>query len=114
MTEGTSIQKLARIQHSGLLNRAYRSFASISGKLFIYGHSLASNDDHLLELVEDGSLKAVFVGLYGDPNSSVNRAIVERANRFSNARRKHSSTDVFFFDSASAHVWDGIVVEGKS
>ncbi len=108
VTEGTSPQKMDRIQHSGFLNRAYRSFSEIGGSLFIYGHSLAENDDHLLKLIDNGNSKKIFVGIYGDSTTEGNRKIIERAKLIP-TRRRHNGTqaEVHFFDAGSAHVWDG-------
>ncbi len=106
VTEGTSDQKIGRIQHSSFLGRAYRSFANISGSLFIYGHSLATNDEHLLKLINKGKVKKVFVGIYGDPSAEWNKAIIERARKFQTCRRKGSPLDIYFFDAITAHVWD--------
>jgi hypothetical protein len=107
VTEGKSRQKMSRIQHSGFLNRAYRSFSEIGGSLFIYGHSLADNDEHLLKLIDKGKVKKVFVGIYGDPASERNQAIIERARKFQTRRRNGSPPDIHFFDASTAHVWDG-------
>lgn len=107
VTEGTSDQKKGRIQHSNFLGRAYRSFAAIQGSLFIYGHSLAENDEHLLKLLDKGKMKKVFVGIYGDPASERNQTIVERARKFQTRRRNGPPPDIHFFDASTAHVWDG-------
>jgi hypothetical protein len=107
VTEGTSDQKKGRIQHSNFLGRAYRSFAAIQGNLFIYGHSLADNDEHLLKLIDKGKVRKVFVGIYGDPASERNQAIIERAQKFQTRRRNGSPPDIHFFDASTAHVWDG-------
>lgn len=106
VTEGTSVQKLDRIQHSGFLNRAYRSFSSISGCLFIYGHSLAENDEHLLKLIDKGKMKKIFVGIFGDPGSESNQRIIARAQQIPGRRRRGADAEVHFFDAQSAHVWD--------
>ena len=108
VTEGTSEQKKGRIQHSNFLGRAYRSLASIKTCLFIYGHSFAENDEHLLKLIDKGKVKKIFVGIYGDPSSEGNRKIIERAKLFP-TRRRHNGTqaEIHFFDAVSAHVWDG-------
>jgi hypothetical protein len=39
VAEGSHASKLDRIQHSGFLNRSYRSFAEIGGSLFVFGLS---------------------------------------------------------------------------
>lgn len=107
VTEGKSDQKKDRIHHSNFLGRSYRSFSKIGGSLFIYGHSLAPNDEHLLKLIDKGKVKQVFVGIYGDPASERNQAIIERAYLFQARRRNGSLIGIHFFDASSAHVWDG-------
>jgi hypothetical protein len=52
VAEGETAQKLARIKHSDFLGRAYRSFSQITGALFVYGHSMAPNDEHIMRLIE--------------------------------------------------------------
>lgn len=106
VTEGTSEQKLDRIQHSGFLNRAYRSLAQIGGCLFVYGHSLAENDEHLLKLIDRGKTKKVFVGIFGDPSSEGNQRVIARATQIQDRRRDGNKVEVHFFDAESAHVWD--------
>ena len=105
VAEGTSDEKLERIRHSDYLAKAYRSFSSIGGALFIYGHSLAENDEHYLKRIEKGKIRHVYVGIYGDPKSVTNKAIMSRAKALSVARRHKTTLDVSFFDAATAKVW---------
>lgn len=105
VAEGSSNEKLERIRHSDYLAKAYRSFQGIRYCLFIYGHSLAANDKHYLRLIEKGTLAHIFVGLYGDPESSVNRQIVERAKAMSLARGRRQELKADFYNSESAQVW---------
>lgn len=104
VAEGTSKEKIERIRHNDYLARGLRSFNQISGPLFIYGHSLAENDEHILKAIERGRLNQVYVGVYGDQNSAVNQAIISRANKLNYAGRK-KALDVHFFDAESAKVW---------
>lgn len=104
VAEGTSNEKLIRIRHNDYLAKAYRSFIEITGALFIYGHSLDENDDHFLKRIEKGKLSQLYVGIYGDPDSGSNKAIINRANRMA-IPRKRASLIVTFFDAASANVW---------
>lgn len=106
VTEGSSEQKMDRIQHSGFLNRAYRSFSQITKNLFIYGHSLAKNDEHLLALIDRGKIRRIFIGIYGDPTNKSNLAIIERAKLITCRRREQYPADVVFYDAQSARVWD--------
>lgn len=107
VTEGTSAQKMDRIQHSSFLGRAYRSFSAITGNLFIYGHSLAENDEHLLKLIDKRNVNKIFVGIYGDASTKSNRRIIERAQLIPGRRSSRCPAEVLFFDAESAHVWDG-------
>jgi hypothetical protein len=105
VSEGTSAEKYERIRHNDYLAKAYRSFSSIQGALFIYGHSLAENDDHYLRCIQRGKLSHLYVGLYGDPNSESNQFIARRANQLSNGRRARNPLSVSYFDAATAKVW---------
>ncbi|MBU0541033.1 MAG: DUF4917 family protein [Gammaproteobacteria bacterium] len=105
VSEGTSAEKYERIRHNDYLAKAYRSFSSIQGALFIYGHSLAENDDHYLRCIQKGKLSKLYVGLYGDPSSEANKFIIRRANQLSNGRRARNPLGVSYFDAATAKVW---------
>ena len=108
VAEGSPESKLAKILHSGYLTRSYKSFAGICGSpgnnLFIYGHSLAESDEHILRQIENGKIRRVFVSIYGDPDTEGNRAIIERAEALSRPRDRYQ-LEVSFFDAASAAVW---------
>ena len=104
VSEGTSKEKLEHIKHSDYLNRGYISFSRISGCLFIFGHSLAENDEHYLKLIERGKVTHLYIGLHGDPNSESNASITRRAARMIE-RRKKGNLSVAYFDSATANVW---------
>jgi hypothetical protein len=105
VAEGTHDSKLDRIQHSGFLNRAYRSFAGIGGSLFIFGLSFGQADEHILRLLDFGKVKQAFISLHGDPNSVGNTRIVQRAELMTTRRSARRPLTVKFFDSNSAAVW---------
>lgn len=105
VAEGTSNEKLERIRHNDYLAKGYRSFTEITGALFIYGHSLAPNDEHYLKRIEKGKLSHVYVGIYGDPNSDSNRQIIIRGKSLASARPPSRPMAVSFFDAGTAKVW---------
>ncbi|MFN9064981.1 MAG: DUF4917 family protein [bacterium] len=105
VAEGRSEEKVERIRHSDYLAKAYRSFQEIGGCLFIYGHSLAANDEHYLRLIERGKVTNLFVGLYGNPGTQENRQIITRAQAMVVARGTRKGLRVEFYDSATAKVW---------
>ncbi len=108
VAEGTSESKMNRIQHSAFLSRAYRSFANIGNSLFIYGHSLSNNDEHILRLIEHSKVKTVYISIYGNPKSTDNKQIIDRAEALQPAREnsgRRNKLTVKFFDANSAKVW---------
>lgn len=109
VAEGKSNQKLAKIKHSAYLHHSYKSFSSQMGQrndaLFIFGHSLADNDRHILKKISRGKIGQVYVGLYGDPDSPVNKQIRSAANALAHFRDERMVMHVAFFDAASAQVW---------
>lgn len=105
VAEGSSEEKLEHIRHSDYLAKAYRSFQEIQHCLFIYGHSLAENDEHYLKLIQNGKLSHLYVGLYGDPDSIANRHIIRRTNAMSAARSYKRPLAIDFYDSDTANVW---------
>ena len=109
VAEGKSNQKLAKIKHSAYLHHSYKSFSSQMGQrndaLFIFGHSLAENDQHILKKIARGKIGQIYVGLYGDPNSDGNKAIRSAANALGAHRDERVPLSVAFFDAGSAQVW---------
>jgi Domain of unknown function (DUF4917) len=106
VAEGSSSEKLDRIRHSDYLAKAYRSFQSISYCLFIYGHSLAENDEHYLKLIERGKVKHLFVGLHGDPEKENNKKIIRRAELMVANRPQSNPLKLEFYDTTTANVWN--------
>ena len=102
VAEGTSQQKKAKIMHSNYLARAYRSLAKIGGAVFIFGHSLADKDEHILRLIERGPCKHIFMSVHGDPNSTLNAALIQRGLALHGGKGKRK---VDFYDASSARVW---------
>ena len=110
VSEGTSQSKLERIMHSGYLIRGYRSLSQISGSLFIFGHSLQANDEHVLKCIEESRVDKVLVSIFGDPNSEDNQRIISRAEslstgRINSKRNNPPKLSVMFYDASSAKVW---------
>lgn len=112
VAEGNSDQKLEKIKHSGFLYHSYKSFSGRmdNGKscLFIYGHSLASNDFHILTKISHGKIPELFISIYGDIDSKMNQQIVEAANALIEERKHFNEKyplDVIYYDASSAKVW---------
>lgn len=112
VSEGDSRSKLQKILHNAYLHKAYRSFTSICAQvnsaLFVFGHSLADNDDHIFSRIVRGKIGDLYVSIFGDPNSNDNKKIIAKASALVEKRKLHNpgySLDVSFFDAMSAQVW---------
>ena len=113
VAEGTSAEKLVRIKHHAYLTKAFESFSRIGGTLFIYGHSLAKNDEHFLHLIEKGRISDLYVGIFGDPDSAGNKRIIARAEKMrefrlnlaAKRRRRPPNLDIYFYDASTAAPW---------
>lgn len=109
VTEGTSAEKLRKIDHSAYLSGSYRSFGNIQHALFIYGHSLAENDDHILNLIVRGKVSRLYISLYGDPEGPNNRRIRKRAQQMADGRLIRTDGKkplaVHYYEADSAAVW---------
>jgi hypothetical protein len=110
VAEGTSEEKMERIQRSSFLGRAYRSFREIGGTLFVHGLSFSDNDDHIRDAIVHNKVHTVFVSLFGNPDTPTNRAIVQRveslqAQRLAANIRRPRELVAEYYDASSASVW---------
>jgi len=105
VAEGASPDKLNKINHSNYLSRCYRSFSGIGGALFIYGHSMAENDEHLIKLIGQGKVTQLFISIYGDPSSQQNKYIINRAYALHSQRKEDETLELYFYDASTAKVW---------
>ncbi|OGS24826.1 MAG: hypothetical protein A2314_02080 [Elusimicrobia bacterium RIFOXYB2_FULL_50_12] len=111
VAEGTSPEKMTKINHSQYLGRGIRSFAGIGGSLFIYGHSLADNDAHYLKFIAKNKVEKLFVSIYNDGTQKqmkVNSLIQQRAASIATARmqeKKQYPIEIVYYDALSAKVW---------
>lgn len=109
VAEGTSAQKKTKIRHNAYLYQGFKQFTAnvLQGRhcMFIFGHSLAENDDHILNRIGRGRCRKIYVGIFGDPQSPLNQQIIARAQGLANLRHDRWPLDVAFYDAASARVW---------
>lgn len=114
VAEGDSKGKLTKIQHSAYLHHNFKSFAGIcqtkprdGAALFVYGHSFAKNDAHVLNMIGRGKITHLFVSLFGDPSSEANQAIRANVDHIVGLRPKaFPDLKVDYFDASSAKVWE--------
>lgn len=103
ISEGETSHKLKRIKENGYLARSFSSLKSIRGSLFIFGHSIRDEDDHVFSVMNNNyGLKKIFISLYGDSNSVENQVIIKKVEEW----QKEFNRDYIFYDSESAKVWN--------
>lgn len=109
VSEGTSQQKKSKIRHNAYLYQGFKSLVNNTEQtrpcFFIFGHSLADNDDHILRHIGKGKFPKVYIGLHGDVDSEGNQQIIEKAHQLASQRKNWHPLDIDFFDSQSARVW---------
>lgn len=109
VAEGTSQQKFSKIRHNAFLYQGLKVLTSNADIrkhcFFIFGHSLAANDDHILKRLARGKFKKLYVSLYGNSSSDMNREIIRRAETLRHMRHESVPLEVAYYDAASAKVW---------
>jgi hypothetical protein len=106
VAEGSSRQKLEKIRRSDYLGHNFRSLGLITGNLFLYGHSLAENDRHILEQIsENKKLKRIFISIYGDPNDPSKKEIIARGENLRYHRGEDTKKEIYFYKAETAKVW---------
>ena len=112
VSEGHSESKWESILHNAYLHKGIRSLESCcspaTAAIFIFGHSLAANDHHILRQIENGGAANVFVSLFGGADSPTNKEVIENAAALVASRKQHRPDrplSLAFFDAASANVW---------
>lgn len=109
VAEGTSRQKFSKIRHNAYLYQGLKVLASNANQgrhcFFIFGHSLAANDDHILKRLGRGKFAKLYISLYGDPSSETNVEIIRNAIKLQRLRNERYPLEIVFYDAASADVW---------
>lgn len=106
VAEGTADQKLERIQKSNYLGHNLRSLRSVTGTLFIYGLSFGENDSHIIKQIQKNhSLKKICVSIYGAPDNTENKSLVEIVTTLASNRPDRKPLQIDFYDASSARVW---------
>ena len=105
ITEGSSEEKLSKIQTSDYLSRGLRSLASAGGGAVAYGLSFSANDAHIMKAIQESGIRRLAVSIFGaindDKNAETKAAIRELAEK----RPDHKSLDIAFFDATSVSLW---------
>lgn len=124
VSEGTSEQKLKHIRHSDYLSRGFQSFSGIGrikegqDSLFIFGHSLADNDDHILSVIPKSNIVMLFISVYGSTTTDAfqkkqrkaellkqKRAEIIKDMKSNGSKNLKKPLEIYFYDALSVKVW---------
>lgn len=113
VSEGDSPGKQRKIIHNAYLHKCLRSLESISGCVFIYGHSLDDNDKHIFRsIIKNKNIDLLMISLYGDLNKDSNKKIQENAQRLVMEREElfdQKPLSIKFYQAETANIWNNIV-----
>ncbi|PYD60384.1 hypothetical protein CFR72_15860 [Gluconacetobacter entanii] len=103
VAEGTSSQKMRKINSVAYLRYCYDTLRWNSCSIFVYGHSADENDAHIYRAIFGSKAKHLYFGVY-KPNP-------EKINIFDGLLSKYQKTvgshlEYTFFDSETAKVWN--------
>ncbi|MBT2119895.1 DUF4917 family protein [Dyella sp. LX-66] len=102
VSEPTSEKKRRRIEHNPYLSYCYRALRRIDGALFILGHSMDANDNHIFNQIKESEVTQVFVSIHGDEHNDANTQTRAHASAF----LESAVRTVEFFDAETAPVWN--------
>ncbi len=109
VAEGSSIQKKNKIRHNAYLYQCFKVLTSNAETgthcFFLFGHSLAENDSHILNRLGRGRFKKLYVGIFGNAETPENQKVIARSNKIAAQRNYKYPLEVSFFDSSTANVW---------
>jgi uncharacterized protein DUF4917 len=100
VSEGSSIQKMARINSVPYLRFAYDKLKRLQGSLFVYGHSIAENDYHLYNAIFESDIDKLFVCVHRPDENLQN--IREKLAQFG---ERNGQIEVSYVDSATVQTW---------
>jgi Domain of unknown function (DUF4917) len=104
VAEGTSIQKMRKINSIEYLRYCYDLLRKISRSIFVFGHSAASNDNHIYSaMLAARDLKNLYFCVY-DPSKDWSK-LRRRLEDLTGVRK---DLQIHYVDSSTAKVWNEI------
>ncbi|MBF4248836.1 DUF4917 family protein, partial [Vibrio anguillarum] len=100
VSEPTNQKKLEKIKHNPYLHACYQALGELGGTLYIHGHSIAENDRHIFDQINQSKITKVFISIFGDENQEWNRETMANAYRYF-VRGKN----IEFYDAATTPIW---------
>jgi len=109
VAEGKSDKKLEKINQCIYLVYCFFRFKVLmkdkTSSLFVFGHSLAGNDEHIINEIGEGAITDVFISLHGDLNLENTQNLINKALSLKKMREPSNPLEVHFYDASSAKIW---------
>lgn len=103
VAEGTSAQKVRKINSVPYLRHCLDQLRQTTSTLFVYGHSADENDAHIYSAIFTPEVKHLYFGIW-EPTEEKIRTLDGQLAKYQKVAG--AEADYTFFDSASAHVWE--------
>lgn len=104
VAEGTSKSKLRKINSVEYLRHCYLKLHKTTAAVFVFGHSADPNDAHIYHAIFGSKAKHVYFGVFRPSAEKVTALDAELAKY---KKLGGDGVPYSFFDSETAHVWDG-------
>ena len=102
VTEGKSQQKRRKIRRNPYLKNSYRRFRDAlrneDSVLFVFGHSLSDQDDHIRKQIVKGSFRHLYVSVRREDEPKIVPTVQKLA-------QQRPSLTVHYYAAESAYVW---------
>lgn len=103
ISAGNSIEKMRRIDRNPYLRNAYSYLESVSGPMFVFGHSLSTIDAHIVKALAKSNANPIYVSVLGDDSILNQMDLIARANRIAGMRS--DDCKIIPFEARSAVAW---------
>jgi hypothetical protein len=103
VAEGTSQQKMRKINSVAYLRHCYETLRQNSEPIFVYGHSANERDAHIYNAIFRSKAKHLYFGVHRPDDTKVNTLDGSLAKY---QRTAASKVEYTFFCSQSAKVWE--------
>lgn len=115
VSEGSKSAKLGKIARNPYLTAALNKFRAACEQehsaLFVLGHRMATQDEHLSDIIATRKIRRVFFGAYGGVESDDGEHVAQLAARWNRVRTHNClpPVAVSVFDSAKCTVWHDVI-----
>jgi len=102
VAEGTTDQKMRRINAVPYLRHCYEKLKTNTSTVFVFGHSADDNDSHIYRAIFESDVKQVFFGSYNADNEELCRLEGQLARH---QKAAGSKATIHFYRTENVNIW---------